>query len=264
MRDVDTIIELRNVTREFQLDRERRTLFRLIRDTAARRPREVRAALRGVSLTARRGERIAVIGNNAAGKSTLLKIVAGILRPTSGSVQVHGEMVLITSLGAGMLDEVDILDNAVMYGALYGIDPDAMRTLLPEALEWAGIAGYEHAKLKTLSTGTRARLAFSVVRYIATDIFLIDEALSAGDVGFRAKCRAFFDEPRNRERTFLVATHDTTFARSFCTRALWLHKGEVRALGDSATVVSHYLAAESTSVGSAAVATLPAETASLR
>lgn len=263
MRDVDSVIEVRDVTRQFLLDRERRTLFRMLKDAAVRRPRDVRIALRGVSLTARRGERIAVIGNNGAGKSTLLKIVAGILRPTTGSVQVHGEMVLITSLGTGMIDEVSVLDNAMMYGALYGIEPDVMRRLFPEVLAWAGITGYENAKLKTLSTGTRARLAFSVVRHIATDIFLIDEALSAGDVGFRAKTRAFFDEPRNRERTFLVATHDTTFARSFCTRALWLHGGAMRAYGDSASVVAQYLAAESGTAAGAASA-MPLEGASLR
>lgn len=264
MHDGDSIIDVRDVTRQFRLDRERRTLFQVLKDSMTGRPRDTRCALRGVSVTARRGDKIAVIGNNAAGKSTLLKIVAGILRPTTGSVRVRGEMVLITSLGTGMIDEVSILDNTLMYGALYGIEPEFMRARLPDVLEWAGITGYEHAKLRTLSTGTRARLAFSVVRYIATDVFLIDEALSVGDVKFRAKSRAFFEEPRNRARTFLVATHDTTFAQSFCTRALWLHEGRMMAFGDSASVVAQYLAAESAPAAVGAEAAWSAEGANRR
>jgi ABC-type polysaccharide/polyol phosphate transport system ATPase subunit len=244
--DMDPAVDMKEVTREFQVEREWRTLFRVMRESltgrSAATPR--RQALRGVSMTASRGDKIAIIGNNAAGKSTLLKIVAGILRPTAGTVRVTGEMVLLTSLGVGMIDEVSVLDNTLMYGALYGIEPSQMRAVFGDVLEWAGIGGYENAKLRTLSTGTRARLAFSVVRYIATDIFLIDEALSAGDVSFRAKSRAFFDEPRNEQRTFLVATHDMEFARSFCTRALWLHDGRVMAFDNSREVVARYLAAQ--------------------
>jgi ABC-type polysaccharide/polyol phosphate transport system ATPase subunit len=123
-----------------------------------------------------------------------------------------------------------------------------MRLVFADVLDWAGITGDAHAPLRVLSTGTRARLAFSVVRYIATDVFLIDEALAAGDVSFRAKCRAFFDEPRNLDRTFLVATHDLAFARSFCSQALWLHEGRVMAFADSRTVVRRYLAHQSAAV----------------
>ncbi len=240
------IIDVRDVTRDFPADRERRTLFRVLRDSVGANGAEAprRQALRGVTLSVSRGEKVAVIGNNAAGKSTLLRIVAGLLRPTTGSARVRGDMVLLTALGSGMVDEVSVLDNTLMYGALYGLEPKYMRTVFAEVLEWAGMTGYDHARLKTLSSGTRARLAFSIVRYIETDIFLIDEALSAGDVKFRGKSRAFFDETRNAERTFLVATHDMGFAESFCSRALWLHEGRVMAFGESRAVVAQYLAAQ--------------------
>jgi ABC-type polysaccharide/polyol phosphate transport system ATPase subunit len=239
----DPVIEMRNVFREFPVAARSRTLFRVIRDavTGVHRTVERRQALQDITMSAAHGDKIAIIGNNAAGKSTLLRIVAGLLRPTTGTVRVDGEMVLLTSLGAGMIEDVTVRDNTILYGALYGVTPSRMREVLSDVLEWAGITGYEDARLKTLSTGTRARLAFSVVRYIATDIFLIDEALSAGDVTFRAKCRAFFEEPRNTERTFLVATHDMDFAASFCTRAIWLHQGRAMAFGDSRVVVDRYL-----------------------
>ncbi|MDQ6887486.1 MAG: ABC transporter ATP-binding protein [Gemmatimonadota bacterium] len=241
------VVDVRAVSRDFPAVAGSRTLFRVLRDSVKGRrvPSERRHALVDISLTAARGDKIAIIGNNAAGKSTLLRIIAGLLRPTTGTVRVSGDMVLLTSLGVGMIDEVTVYDNTMLYGSLYGVEPACMRAALADVFEWAGITGYAHAKLKTLSTGTRARLAFSVVRHMATDVFLIDEALSAGDVTFRAKCRAFFDEPRNQDRTFLVATHDMEFAQSFCTMALWLHRARAIEFGDSRMVVERYLAAQS-------------------
>ncbi len=240
------VIDVRGLWREFPVEGGRRSLLRVL-SSALRgnaRPAALRRALQDVSITASRGERIAVVGNNAAGKSTLLRIIGGLLRPTRGTVAVEGEMVLLTALGLGMIEEVTVLENTYLYGALYGVEPARMRLAIGDILAWAGIAGFEHAKLKTLSAGTRARLAFSVVRHIDADVFLIDEAMSAGDVTFAAKCRAFFDEPANRERTFLVATHDMELARSFCGRALWLHEGRLMDAGDSRTVVGRYLEAQ--------------------
>jgi ABC-type polysaccharide/polyol phosphate transport system ATPase subunit len=242
----ETIVDVRGVSREFPVEAGRRSLLRVLRESVHPRGREMvpRRALQDVSLGAGRGDKIALVGNNGAGKSTLLKIIAGLLRPTGGSVAVHGEMVLLTTLGLGMIEEVTVLDNTFLYGALYGVEPPRMRLVLDDIMSWAEITGYENAKLKNLSTGTRARLAFSVMRHIAADVFLIDEAMSAGDVTFTAKCRAFFEEPLNRERTFLVATHDMDLAQSFCASALWLHQGRVMAFGDSRTVVRQYLQAQ--------------------
>ena len=234
-------IQLSQVDRDFRMEGGRRSLFRTVQRTLQRDTAPVRRALTGVSLTVMPGERVAVIGNNAAGKSTLLRIVAGLLRPSRGTAMTRGERVLLTSLGMGMMEEVSVFENTILYGALYGVEPSQMRAEFADVLEWAGLGGYEHARLKTLSSGSRARLAFSVIRHISTDIFLIDEALSAGDVTFRSKCRAFFDEPRNHERTFLIATHDLDFARNFCRSAVWLHQGKVCGSGDSDTVVGQYL-----------------------
>lgn len=240
------VVEVHDLWREFPVEAGRRSLLRVLRDAVPGAGREVprRRALQNISITAARGDRIAIVGNNAAGKSTLLKIIAGLLRPSGGTVAVHGDMVLLTALGLGMIEEVTVLENTFLYGALYGVEPARMRLVVADIMKWAGITGYEHAKLKTLSTGTRARLAFSVVRHIAADVFLIDEAMAAGDVTFAAKCRAFFEEPSNRERTFLVATHDMDLARSFCASALWLHEGRLMAFGESRAVVGQYLEAQ--------------------
>jgi ABC-type polysaccharide/polyol phosphate transport system ATPase subunit len=236
------VVDVRDVSRDFPPAVGQRTLFRVVREAMAgthRRADPIRA-LREVSLTVHAGEKVALIGDNGAGKSTLLKVVAGLLRPTNGIVLTQGEKVLLTSLGGGMIDDVSVRDNTLLWGALYGVAPERMQELLDEVLEWAGMSGLAEAKLRTLSSGTRQRLAFSVVRHIATDIFLIDEALSAGDVHFRTKCRAFFDSDVNRKRTFLVATHDMEFARTFCRHALWLDRGQLVAFGDSGYIVDRY------------------------
>ena len=257
--DPALVIEVHGVSRVFRGQRERRTMFRVMRDAMTGAPALAgRQALLDINLSARRGDKIAIIGNNGAGKSTLLRIIGGLLRPSAGTVSVNGEMVLLTSLSVGMVGEASVTDNTLMFGALYGLDPKRVRVLLPEVLTWAGITGYEHALLKTLSTGTKARLAFSIVRYIGADVFLLDEALSAGDVTFRAKCRAYFDDPQNDDRTFLVATHDMEFAQSFCTQAIWIDQGRCMAFGPSTDVVERYLAAQNAEADppTAAAATL--------
>lgn len=240
---MDRAVVVEKVWREFPPAHRRRTLFNLLRgrvDPAAHRV----LALQDISLAVERGEKIGVIGNNAAGKTTFLKLLAGLLRPTRGEVRVQGERVFVTALGTGMLEELSVDENVVLYGSFYGVDRNRMRSILPEILEWAELVGAEGAELRTLSSGTRARLAFAVIRHIETDIFLLDEALSAGDVSFKAKCRESFDGPRNRERTFLVATHEMDFVRSFCSKALWLDRGRQMEFGPSDSVVDAYLAAQ--------------------
>jgi lipopolysaccharide transport system ATP-binding protein len=243
----DPVVSLEDVSREFGGPRGRRTLFRILRgrgeDGAAAAQRRI--ALDNVSLAVQAGERFAVIGNNAAGKSTLLKVIAGLLRPTRGRVTVRGERILLTTLGLGMIDDLSIEENLFLYGAIYGLDRARMRPKLADIVEWAELDGSLDAPLRTLSAGTRARLAFSVIRHIESDIFLLDEALSAGDVGFRRKCLELFEPRRNgAPRTFIVTTHEMEFARSQCARALWLDRGRPMALGPSADVVAAYLEAQ--------------------
>lgn len=243
---MDRAVVVAQLWREFPPAHRRRTLFNFLRGRAS--PDDPTAqrvlALQDISLAVERGEKIGVIGNNSAGKSTFLKLLAGLLRPTRGVVQVKGERVLVTALGTGMLDELSVEENLVLYGSFYGVDRGRMRGLLPEILEWAELVGSQGAELRTLSSGTRARLAFAVIRHIETEVFLLDEALSAGDVSFKTKCRDFFDSPRNRERTFVVASHEMDFVRSFCSKALWLHRGRQMDFGPSASVVAAYLAAQ--------------------
>jgi ABC-type polysaccharide/polyol phosphate transport system ATPase subunit len=184
---------------------------------------------------------VGLIGDNGSGKTTLLKLIAGLYRPTSGEVHVSEPVTLLAGLGIGMVDELTVEHNVLLYGAIYGLDRAELRPVLPEILEWAELADFGQAKLKTLSTGMRSRLAFSAMRHVDAGVYLMDEVLSAGDIRFKAKCEAVFDGYRLRPATFVVATHDVKFVLRFCDKALWLNKGRTVAFGDPARVVEEYM-----------------------
>jgi ABC-type polysaccharide/polyol phosphate transport system ATPase subunit len=241
-------VVLKGVCREFRTHSTRRNLYGYLRrDRMEKRepPRTIRA-LDGIDLAVEKGERLAVIGNNAAGKTTLLKVISGLLRPTRGEVRVQGEMILLTAFGVGLIEDLTVEDNVYLYGAIYGLERRRTRELLPEIVAWAGVAPYVGARLKTLSSGMRARLAFSVVRHMEADLFLLDETLATGDASFRKKCETFFTSA-NGSRTIIAATHDMSFVRHNCPRALWLHRGRQMGIGDSAKIVEEYLSASSAS-----------------
>jgi ABC-type polysaccharide/polyol phosphate transport system ATPase subunit len=241
MSERDCVIRMRNVTKLFPVGTSRHSLFRAVMANVSRKwAPETFAALRSIDLELNRGDRIAVIGNNGSGKSTLLRVAAGLHPPTSGSVETRGERTLLAGLGLGMVDELTVENNIYLYGAMHGISREALQERLIEILEWAELAEFRQAALKSLSTGMRSRLAFSVTRCIATDIYLLDEALTAGDQTFRDKCDLVFEDYARRGSTMLIATHDFAFAQRHCGQALWLDHGEQVSFGPTAEVIELY------------------------
>jgi ABC-type polysaccharide/polyol phosphate transport system ATPase subunit len=229
----------RGVVKTFALKREHPTAFGAFRQALLQK-RQQFVALDGVDLEIVRGERVGLIGNNGAGKSTLLKVLAGLHRPTAGQVHVEGSITLLSALGIGMLDELSVLDNIHLYGAIYGIPRAALQTQISEMLEWAELQEFRHARLKHLSTGMRARLAFSVLRHVDNDVYLLDEVMTAGDKNFRARCLEVFEGYQRRGKTVVLATHERSFAEGFCSKVLWLERGRVRQFGDTAEVLHAY------------------------
>ena len=199
-------------------------------------------ALRQINLDVCRGDKIAVVGNNGSGKTTLLKLIAGLYRPTEGRIDVDGRILLLRGVGTGMLDELSVAENLYLYGIIYGMERSSIEEKLDEVLEWAELTDFASAELRTLSSGMRARLAFSLVRHFDTDVFLLDEAFSVGDKDFREKYEKVFRNNRNGDKTYLIATHDLDFARMFCGKSLWLHKGRLMAFGETETVLQQYAA----------------------
>lgn len=241
MSDRDCVIRVKNVTKMFPSGTSRHSLFRLLMGKASRRwAPEMFAALRSIDIEVKRSDRLAVIGDNGSGKSTLLRIVAGLHLPTSGTVETYGERTLLVGLGVGMVDELSVEDNVFLYGAMHGISRYDLRESIAEILEWADLTEFRQAPLKSISTGMRSRLAFSVTRCIMTDIYLLDEALTAGDYSFREKCNLVFKSHVRRGSTMLIATHDFAFVERHCTQTLWLDHGQQVSLGPTAEVLDLY------------------------
>ncbi len=241
MPDRDYAIRLDKMTKLFPSGTSRHSLFRLVLGKIfSRWAPETFPALRSITLEVKRGDRIAIIGHNGCGKSTLLRVVAGLHPPTSGTVETRGELTLLAGLGVGMVEELTVEDNVYLYGAMHSVPREALRASLHEILQWADLTEFRHSMLKSLSTGMRSRLAFSVTRHIVTDIYLLDEALTAGDQTFRDKCDVVFKAYARSGSTMLIATHDYAFAERHCPLTLWLDHGQIVSFGPTARVLESY------------------------
>jgi len=235
-------IQIRNVSKVFATERRQPTFFSFLKYLLNQQvePPTFFYALKHIELEIQQGEKIGLIGNNGSGKSTLLKIISRLYRPDEGTVRTNGEMLLLTGLGAGMLDELNLEENIILYGSIYGLDRTIIQALIPEILEWAELKKFARAKLRTLSSGMRSRLAFSATRHLKADILLMDEALTAGDRNFQSKCQATFDDYQKTSRTFLIATHDLPFVERFCSKTVWLHMGHLMAFDHTDRVLQEY------------------------
>jgi ABC-type polysaccharide/polyol phosphate transport system ATPase subunit len=235
-------VQVQNVTKAFPSDSQRATVYRALRKQilGTAHPSHTFRALSDINFQVLRGEKIGIIGNNGSGKTTLLKVIAGLYQPSEGEVRTSGDLTLLAGLGIGMVDELSVEENVFLYGAIYGMDREHIETRLAEIIDWAELQDFAGAKLKTLSSGMRTRLAFSTTRYLEKDIYLLDEALTAGDTTFQQKCEAVFHEYKKTKKTFLISTHDMNFVKTFCTKTLWLHKGRQVEFGDPAHVVEQY------------------------
>jgi ABC-type polysaccharide/polyol phosphate transport system ATPase subunit len=195
-------------------------------------------ALRHVSFRLVHGESLAVIGPNGAGKSTLLQVLAGIIQPSEGTVDVRGKVSSLLTLGAGFDQELTGRENILLAGAFMGIDDEEMRRRLDEIIEFADIGPFIDAPLKTLSTGLRGRLGFAIATSVDPDVLIVDEILATGDQEFRAKSKQRILEIAAAAKAVVLVTHDMNWVTEFCNRAILLEKGQVVAEGDPAEVAA--------------------------
>jgi len=195
-------------------------------------------ALRHVSVQLMHGESLAVIGPNGAGKSTFLQVLAGIIRPSEGSVDVRGHVSGLLTLGAGFDKELSGVDNILLGGAFLGLDDAVTRRLMPSIVEYAELGDFIDAPLKTYSSGMRARLGFAIATSIDPDILLLDEVLATGDAAFRAKSKARVIEIVKAAKAVVLVTHDMNWVTEYCNRALLIERGLVVMEGEPAEVVA--------------------------
>ena len=194
-------------------------------------------ALRNVTLQLDHGESLAVIGPNGAGKSTLLQTLAGIIRPSEGSVDVRGHVSGLLTLGAGFDQDMSGRDNILLGGAFLGLDDQVMHDLLPSIVEYAELGEFIDAPLKTYSSGMRARLGFAIATSVDPDILLLDEVLATGDASFRAKSKARVIDIVRAAKAVVLVTHDMTWVTEYCNRAVLIEQGRVVLEGEPAEVV---------------------------
>ena len=204
-------------------------------------PDETFPALQGVSFDVPAGRTYGIIGRNGSGKSTALKLVAGITKPTSGTVKVVGRISALIELGAGFHPEISGRENVFINGIMLGLTKREVARRFDEIVEFAELQQFIDAPVKTYSSGMYMRLGFAVAIHVDPDVLLVDEVLAVGDEGFTHKCLDKFGEFKRRGKTILLVTHSLNLVERFCDEALWLDGGKVRGSGDPKRVVGAYL-----------------------
>jgi ABC-type polysaccharide/polyol phosphate transport system ATPase subunit len=212
----------------------------LIRDL---RPDETFSALSDVSFDVPAGRTLGVIGRNGSGKSTVLKLVAGITKPSTGSVRVQGRISALIELGAGFHPEISGRENVFINGIMLGLSKREISRRFDEIVEFAEMKDFIDAPVKTYSSGMYMRLGFAVAIHVDPDVLLVDEVLAVGDEGFTHKCLDKFAEFKRRGKTILLVTHALGLVERFCDDALWLDAGRVMGMGDPKRVVGAYITA---------------------
>lgn len=230
-------IQVNNVTKVYKLyDKPLDRLKEALSVTRRSCHREY-YALNGVSFDVKKGETVGLIGVNGAGKSTMLKIITGVLTPSSGSVEINGRVSALLELGAGFNNEYTGLENIYLNGTMMGYSRAEVERRLDDILSFADIGDFIHQPVKTYSSGMFVRLAFAVAINIDPEILIVDEALSVGDVFFQAKCYRKFEEFKEQGKTILFVSHSLSSINKYCDRVILLNKGQKEAEGSAPEMI---------------------------
>lgn len=197
-------------------------------------------ALNGVDLTVYQGESVGIIGTNGSGKSTILKIITGVVSPTAGEVEVNGRISALLELGAGFNMEYNGIDNIYLNGTMIGFTEKEIDEKLQDILDFADIGDYVYQPCKTYSSGMFVRLAFAVAINIEPEILIVDEALSVGDVFFQAKCYHKFEEFKKQGKTIVFVSHDLSSISKYCDRVILLNQGNKLGEGEPKEMIDAY------------------------
>ncbi|MTE22738.1 ABC transporter ATP-binding protein [Microbacterium sp. ZXX196] len=220
---VANAIEVEGLGVRFRRSRRgRRSLKSLFASASRRTPRGEFWALRDVSFSVRRGEAIGVVGRNGEGKSTLLKLVAGVLLPDEGTVRVRGGVAPLIEITGGFVGDLTVRENVALTAGLHGMSRAEVASRYDEMIRFAELEDFQDTPYRHLSNGMKVRLAFAVVSQLDEPILLVDEVLAVGDKVFREKCYARIDEMLNEGRTLFFVSHRESDLRRFCRRGLYI------------------------------------------
>ena len=239
-------VAVRNLCLEYRLVHERQVSFkeaviRFLRGSAFRKGLVERfRALDDLSFTVQRGEALGVIGHNGSGKTSLLRLLAGVLTPTSGVVEAQGRITTLIDLGAGFNPELSGEENVYLCGALYGFSRAAMRARFDRIVKFAELERFIEVPVKNYSAGMSARLGFAIATDVDPEVLLVDEVLAVGDEAFQTKCRERMNLFKKQGRTIILVSHDLHAVEAFCDRALLLERGRLVAEGNPHEVIENY------------------------
>lgn len=237
-------IEVDNVTMRFNLEREKINSLKeyMIRLLKKRKPESDEFyALNNVSFNIAKGDSFAIVGSNGSGKSTMLKIISGIFKPTSGNVVVNGSVAPLIELGTGFDMELTAKENIFLNGAVLGYSKKMMVEKYDEIIDFSELYDFVNVPLKNYSSGMVARLGFSIATIVKPDILIVDEILSVGDYAFQEKCEKRMNEITEGGTTLILVSHSIEQVRKVCNNAVWINKGKVMSIGPVNEVCNAYI-----------------------
>jgi lipopolysaccharide transport system ATP-binding protein len=198
-------------------------------------------AVRNITFKIKKGDSLAIIGKNGSGKSTLLKAIAGVFKPTQGSISVNGNIAPLIELGAGFDPDLTARENIYLNGAVLGYSKKFMNQRFSEILDFSELNDFRDVPLKNFSSGMAARLGFSIATLVKPDILIVDEILAVGDHDFQKKCEGKMNSMLSNGTTLLFVSHDEEKVKTVCNHALWIDHGQMRMYGTSEEVCDAYL-----------------------
>ena len=237
--DPNIAIEVRNISKSFKIevedfDRKATIMNRVPTKVVERR------IIDNVSLNVRKGDVLGILGCNGAGKSTLLALIARIMKPDTGTIEVSGKIATILELGMGFHQDMSGRENIYLKAELYGFSRSQVDERIDKIIEYSGISDYIDNPVRTYSSGMSGRLAFAIMVNLDSDIILVDEILSVGDLAFSTKAREHFRKMATSGKTVIFVSHNIDFVESMCNRAIWLEKGKIIKDGPAKQICSEY------------------------
>ena len=242
----ENMIEVRNVTMKFRMSDEPLNSLKEVFTTAVKGKLKFNEflALDDVTFDLEKGKTLGLIGKNGAGKSTTLKLISGILKPTSGTIRTYGNIVPMLELGAGFDLELTGKENIYLNGAILGYSKDYLESKYDEIVDFAEIRDFIDMPIRNYSSGMMARLAFSIASVVQPEILIVDEILAVGDVAFQEKSFNRMKELMSGGATVLFVSHDLEKIEEMCDKVIWLDHGKVVMFGDTDEVCAEYKKAQ--------------------
>lgn len=239
---MDNAVEVKNVQMCFNMSKEKVDSLKefVIKKIKRQLVYEKFLALDGVSFNIEKGDVFGIVGLNGSGKSTMLKIISGILRPTLGSVHSDGLIAPLIELGAGFDMELTARENIFLNGSVLGYSKKFMSEKFDEIVEFSEMHDFLDTPMKNYSSGMIARVGFAIATITSPDILIVDEILSVGDFHFQEKCEKRINQMMEGDTTVVIVSHSIEQIERLCKHCLWLEKGKTKMLGDAATVCSAY------------------------